>query len=59
MEEIKICLIYQIVQNVIQNTLTKMGIFFVCPECAHEWTLELEAENSEDTKVIKDANGNI
>ncbi len=35
------------------------GNLFVCPECAHEWTLELEAENSEDTKVIKDANGNI
>ncbi len=58
MEEIKICLIYQIVQNVIQNTLTKMGIFCLS-ECAHEWTLELEAENNEDTKVIKDANGNI
>jgi len=32
---------------------------FVCPECAHEWTLELETDNSEDKKVIKDANGNI
>ncbi|MEC2554868.1 zinc ribbon domain-containing protein YjdM, partial [Bacillus tropicus] len=35
------------------------GNFFVCPECAYEWTLELETENSEDTKMIKDANGNI
>lgn len=35
------------------------GNLFVCPECAHEWTLESETENSEDTKVIKDANGNI
>ncbi len=59
MEEIKICLIYLIAQNVIQSTLTKMEIFFVCPECAHEWTLESETENSEDTKVIKDANGNV
>jgi protein PhnA len=32
---------------------------FVCPECAHEWTLELENEKSEDQKVVKDANGNI
>ena len=32
---------------------------FVCPECAHEWTLELETENSEEKKIIKDANGNI
>ncbi len=35
------------------------GIFFVCPECAHEWTLESGDENGEDTKVIKDTNGNI
>ncbi|MEG0775219.1 zinc ribbon domain-containing protein YjdM [Clostridium sp.] len=32
---------------------------FVCPECGHEWTLELNIENNEDKKVIKDANGNI
>ncbi|WP_461614690.1 zinc ribbon domain-containing protein YjdM [Clostridium sp. Marseille-QA1073] len=32
---------------------------FVCPECAHEWTLETEKENTEDKKVIKDANGNV
>jgi len=35
------------------------GSLFVCPECAHEWTLELETENSEDKKIIKDANGNV
>jgi len=33
------------------------GNQFVCPECAHEWTLE--AETTEDEKVYKDANGNI
>ncbi|KOO47238.1 zinc ribbon domain-containing protein YjdM [Viridibacillus arvi] len=33
------------------------GSLFVCPECAHEWTLE--SEESEETKVIKDANGNV
>ena len=32
---------------------------FVCPECAHEWTLEVETDNSEDKKIIKDANGNV
>lgn len=32
---------------------------FICPECAHEWTLEVESENSQDEKMIKDANGNI
>jgi len=31
---------------------------FICPECGHEWTLKLETENSEDKKIIKDANGN-
>ncbi|MFT9846999.1 zinc ribbon domain-containing protein YjdM [Aneurinibacillus sp. REN35] len=35
------------------------GSLFVCPECAHEWTLESEMENSVDKKVIKDANGHI
>lgn len=32
------------------------GSLFVCPECAHEWTLEIE---SEDDKVVKDSNGNV
>ena len=35
------------------------GNLFVCPECAHEWTLGAEAENSEETKVYKDSNGNV
>ena len=29
----------------------------VCPECANEWTLE--ADTSEEEKVIRDANGNV
>lgn len=32
---------------------------FVCPECGHEWSLELQTENSEDKKIVKDANGNV
>lgn len=35
------------------------GSLLVCPECAHEWTLELETETSEDKKIIKDASGNV
>ncbi|ANC79156.1 alkylphosphonate utilization protein [Fictibacillus phosphorivorans] len=33
------------------------GTFLVCPECAHEWSLETESES--DEKVVKDFNGNI
>lgn len=28
-------------------------------ECAHEWSLDTEAESSEENKVVRDANGNI
>lgn len=35
------------------------GNLLVCPECAHEWTLALETNNNEDTRIIKDANGNV
>jgi protein PhnA len=35
------------------------GILLVCPECAHEWTLESVEDTSEDTKIVKDANGNV
>ncbi|WLR51904.1 zinc ribbon domain-containing protein YjdM [Bacillus tianshenii] len=35
------------------------GNLYVCPVCAHEWTSEVEAEQSEGENVIKDANGNI
>lgn len=34
------------------------GSLLICPECAHEWTLD-SANNNEDEKVVKDANGNI
>jgi len=35
------------------------GSLLVCPECAHEWTLEVQDENSEEQRMIKDANGNV
>lgn len=35
------------------------GSIFICPECGYEWNLEVKAKDSEDNKVVKDANGNI
>ena len=29
------------------------GVLFVCPECAHEWGQEAEAENNDGAKVVK------
>lgn len=35
------------------------GLFFVCPECSHEWREEIiESTENKDEKIIKDANGN-
>ncbi|WP_414151875.1 zinc ribbon domain-containing protein YjdM [Acetobacterium carbinolicum] len=31
----------------------------ICPECAHEWTIDATDENSDDEKSIKDSNGNV
>ena len=33
------------------------GLLLICPECAHEWSLEGEPSDEGDA-VIKDANGN-
>lgn len=32
---------------------------FVCPECAHEWSLMPSHEEGENEQIVKDANGNI
>ena len=39
----------------------EMGALLVCPECAHEWSAEPQAEtdNSSAEQVIKDSVGNI
>lgn len=37
----------------------EMGDLFVCPECAHEWSLQSQNENSEDKLIVKDSNGNV
>ncbi|KRE18582.1 alkylphosphonate utilization protein [Bacillus sp. Root920] len=34
------------------------GSLLVCPECAHEWSLEQE-QAAEEQLVVKDANGNL
>lgn len=31
---------------------------YVCPECAHEWSIHATAEEN-DEDIIKDANGNV
>jgi len=32
---------------------------YVCPECAHEWSLQDTVEESGEEAVVKDANGNV
>lgn len=32
---------------------------FVCPECAHEWSAEAQAETAQEGLLVKDSNGNI
>ncbi|MDF2683270.1 MAG: phnA [Brevibacillus sp.] len=35
------------------------GTNLVCPECSHEWSPEAGTDSGDDTKVVKDANGNV
>jgi protein PhnA len=35
------------------------GNQYVCPECAHEWAAGASAENAEQTRVVRDAHGNV
>jgi len=37
----------------------KDGTMYRCPECAHEWSLDLDAEADESQRIIKDANDNV
>lgn len=34
------------------------GIYFICPECAHEWKNDSEEKTVSNVLIIKDANGN-
>ena len=35
------------------------GALYICPECAHEWSISAQDAPAETERVIKDANGNI
>lgn len=36
------------------------GEQYICPECAHEWSIDNNDENTTDAaRVIKDSNGNV
>jgi protein PhnA len=35
------------------------GGMYICPECAHEWSKDETAEDSNEGRIIKDANGNV
>eukprot|EP01155_Anaeramoeba_flamelloides_P003842 Anaeramoba_flamelloidesa1064067_8.p1 GENE.a1064067_8~~a1064067_8.p1 ORF type:complete len:114 (+),score=4.89 a1064067_8:11-352(+) len=35
------------------------GSVFVCPECAYEWTSEMESESKEEENLVKDSNGTV
>ncbi|KAF0190405.1 MAG: phosphonoacetate hydrolase [Gammaproteobacteria bacterium] len=35
------------------------GTMFVCPECAHEWSLDAAAAGGDEARVIKDAHGTV
>jgi len=35
------------------------GSLLICPECAHEWSLQADAEGDGDQRIIKDSNGNV
>ena len=35
------------------------GEMFVCPECAHEWSGQEQAEEASDKLIVRDANGNL
>ncbi|OXM13026.1 zinc ribbon domain-containing protein YjdM [Paenibacillus herberti] len=35
------------------------GDLLICPECAHEWNEAASAPSEEESRVVKDSNGNI
>ncbi|MES9844095.1 MAG: zinc ribbon domain-containing protein YjdM [Candidatus Sedimenticola sp. PURPLELP] len=35
------------------------GNMYICPECAHEWSMDAESESDDSARVIKDSNGNV
>ena len=41
------------------NLTYEDGNLYICPECGHEWTEELESRDEKREVVVKDAFGNI
>lgn len=41
------------------NLTYQNQLLYVCPECAHEWSMEAEVAPTEEIRVIKDASGNV
>ena len=35
------------------------GTMYICPECAHEWAKDAAIQNTDNEKVVTDANGNV
>jgi protein PhnA len=35
------------------------GVFYICPECAHEWWKDAATENIDAQRIVKDAHGNV
>jgi len=35
------------------------GTMNICPDCAHEWSADAAGDSDDETKVVKDANGNL
>ncbi len=35
------------------------GDMYICPECAHEWSPNADANQSEDGLIVKDSNGTL
>ncbi len=35
------------------------GALYICPECGHEWAVNVEEENETIQSVVKDAHGNV
>ena len=35
------------------------GEMYVCPECAYEWSKHSSKEAENDSKIVKDSNGNV
>lgn len=41
------------------NLTYEDGVFFVCPECAHEWDKNTKTEAVTEQFIVKDVNGNV